>query len=151
MQTKRHAVLLRVTKTVFMKAYCCSCTTFRRSYVRGKCFTGRDHGRHSYWPVRSERRYHFFIVSRKKIGVLSDQDSPLLLLPTTYYLLPLPLPLPPPPPPPLLLLLSWITVLPSHSCGGTLQSLDIELLHSSMQTSADKNKAVPFPTTLIDP
>ena len=32
---------------------------------------------------------------------------------------------------------SWITVLPSHSCGGTLQNLDIKLLHSSMQTSAD--------------
>jgi len=28
-------------------------------------------------------------------------------------------------------------VLPSHSCGGTLQNLDIKLLHSSMQTSAD--------------
>ena len=37
----------------------------------------------------------------------------------------------------LLLQMSWITVLPSHSCGGTLQNLDIKLLHSSMQTSAD--------------
>jgi len=33
--------------------------------------------------------------------------------------------------------MSWITVLPSHSCGGTLQNLDLKLLHSSMQTSAD--------------
>jgi len=33
--------------------------------------------------------------------------------------------------------MSWITVLPSHSCGGILQNLDIKLLHSSMQTSAD--------------
>ena len=33
--------------------------------------------------------------------------------------------------------MSWITVLPSHSCGGTLQNLDIKLLHSSMQTPAD--------------
>jgi len=37
----------------------------------------------------------------------------------------------------LLLQMSRITVLPSHSCGGTLQNLDIKLLHSSMQTSAD--------------
>ena len=37
----------------------------------------------------------------------------------------------------LLLQMSWITVLPSHSCGGTLQNLDIKLLHGSMQTSAD--------------
>ena len=37
----------------------------------------------------------------------------------------------------LLLQMSWITALPSHSCGGTLQNLDIKLLHSSMQTSAD--------------
>ena len=29
-----------------------------------------------------------------------------------------------------------ITVLPPHSCGGTLQSLYLKLLHSSMQTSA---------------
>ena len=28
-------------------------------------------------------------------------------------------------------------MLPSHSCRGTLQNLDIKLLHSSMQTSAD--------------
>ena len=34
-------------------------------------------------------------------------------------------------------LMSWIIVLPSHSCGGTLQNLDIQQLHSSMQTSAD--------------
>jgi len=38
---------------------------------------------------------------------------------------------------PLLLQMSWITVLPSHSCRGTLQNLDLKLLHSSMQTSAD--------------
>ena len=37
----------------------------------------------------------------------------------------------------LLLQMSWIRVLPSHSCGGSLQNLDIKLLHSSMQTSAD--------------
>ena len=37
----------------------------------------------------------------------------------------------------LLLQMSWITVLPSHSCGGTLQNLDLKSLHSSMQTSAD--------------
>ena len=30
-----------------------------------------------------------------------------------------------------------IIVLPSHSCGGTVQNLDLKLLHSSMQTSAD--------------
>jgi len=30
-----------------------------------------------------------------------------------------------------------IIVLPSHSCGGTLQSLYLKLLHSSTQTSAD--------------
>ena len=29
-------------------------------------------------------------------------------------------------------------VLPSHSCGGTLQNLHLKLLHSSMQTSADR-------------
>ena len=29
-------------------------------------------------------------------------------------------------------------VLPSHSCGGTLQSLHLKLLHSSTQTSADR-------------
>jgi len=28
-------------------------------------------------------------------------------------------------------------VLPSHSCGGTLQNLHLKLLHSSTQTSAD--------------
>ena len=33
--------------------------------------------------------------------------------------------------------MSRITVLPSHSCGGTLQNLDIKLLHSSMQASSD--------------
>jgi len=33
--------------------------------------------------------------------------------------------------------MSWKRVLPSHSCGGTLQNLDLKLLHSSMQTSAD--------------
>ena len=33
--------------------------------------------------------------------------------------------------------MSSITVLPSHSYGGTLQNLDITLLHSSMQMSAD--------------
>ena len=37
----------------------------------------------------------------------------------------------------LLLQMSWITVLPSHSFGGTLQSLYLKLLHSSTQTSAD--------------
>ena len=37
----------------------------------------------------------------------------------------------------LLLQMSWITVLLSHSCGGTLQNLDLKLLHSSMQMSAD--------------
>jgi len=37
----------------------------------------------------------------------------------------------------LLLQMLCITVLPSHGCGGTLQNLDIKLLHSSMQTSAD--------------
>ena len=37
----------------------------------------------------------------------------------------------------LLIQMSWITVLPSHSCGGTLQNPDIKLLHSSVQTSAD--------------
>ena len=30
-----------------------------------------------------------------------------------------------------------IIVLPSHSCGGTLQGLHLKLLHSSTQTSAD--------------
>ena len=30
-----------------------------------------------------------------------------------------------------------IVVLPSHSCGGTLQSLYLKLLYNSMQTSAD--------------
>jgi len=30
-----------------------------------------------------------------------------------------------------------ITVLPSNSCGGTSQNLDLTLLHSSTQTSAD--------------
>ena len=33
--------------------------------------------------------------------------------------------------------MSCIRVLPSHSCGGTLQKLDLKLLHSSLQTSAD--------------
>ena len=33
--------------------------------------------------------------------------------------------------------MSWIRVLPSHSCGGTLQKSKFKLLHSSMQTSAD--------------
>ena len=42
----------------------------------------------------------------------------------------------------LLLQMSWITVLPSHSCVGTLQNLDINLLHSSMQTSADHRSLV---------
>jgi len=37
----------------------------------------------------------------------------------------------------LLLQMSWIRVLPSHSCGGTLQKSRFKLLHSSMQTSAD--------------
>jgi len=31
-----------------------------------------------------------------------------------------------------------IIVLPSHSCEGTLQNLDIKMLHSSAQTSADR-------------
>ena len=35
--------------------------------------------------------------------------------------------------------MAWITVLPSHSYGGTLQNLDLKLLHSSMQTSADQD------------
>ena len=33
--------------------------------------------------------------------------------------------------------MSWIRVLPSHSCGRTLQKSKFKLLHSSMQTSAD--------------
>ena len=37
----------------------------------------------------------------------------------------------------LLLQMSWIRVLPSHSCRGTLQKSRFKLLHSSMQTSAD--------------
>ena len=37
----------------------------------------------------------------------------------------------------LLLQMSWITVLPSHSYGGTWQKSRFKLLHSSMQTSAD--------------
>jgi len=37
----------------------------------------------------------------------------------------------------LLLQMSWIRVLPPHSCGGTLQKSTSKLLHSSMQTSAD--------------
>ena len=37
----------------------------------------------------------------------------------------------------LLLVMSRIRVMLSHSCGGTLQNLDLKLLHSSMQTSAD--------------
>ena len=37
----------------------------------------------------------------------------------------------------LLLQMSWIRVLSSHSCGGTLQKSRFKLLHSSMQTSAD--------------
>jgi len=35
----------------------------------------------------------------------------------------------------LILQMSWIRVLSSHSCGGTLQNLHLKLLHSSTQTA----------------
>ena len=48
-----------------------------------------------------------------------------------------------------LLQMSWITVLPSHSCMGTLQSLDIKLLYSSVQTSADHRRLSWLPVSFL--
>jgi len=50
----------------------------------------------------------------------------------------------------LLLQMSWIRVLQSHSCGGTLQKSRFKLLHSSMQMSADHRSRRRGATSLYD-